>query len=162
MTGPGVVPGRREVFTTNVDLAPTIEELAGAAPSGPRAGTSVAPALRGPATGGPAYAFVEHRRTPIRAGEPDTDSRTGARLDRIPSYVAVRSARGLLVRVQLSRSWRGVSRAWELYDYRSRSWEQRNVYATHRNDPWVRDLARRLRAWADCRPEKCRRLTLDR
>jgi len=159
VTGPGITPGRRKVFTTNVDLAPTIEALAGAAPSGPRAGTSLVPALRGEDMDGPAYAFVEHAHTKVRAGEPDADYGTGARLDEIPSYVAVRSARGLLVRLRLPRSWRGASQAWELYDYRHRSWEKTNVYREHRDDPWVRDLAQRLEAWVDCTPDECRRLT---
>lgn len=159
VTGPGIAPGRRTLFTTNVDLAPTIEELAGAVPSGPRAGTSLVPALRGEVTDGPAYAFVEHAHTKVRAGEPDADYGTGARLDEIPSYVAVRSARGLLVQLRLPRSWRGASHAWELYDYRRRSWEKTNVYRQHRDDPWVRDLAQRLEAWVDCTPDECRRLT---
>lgn len=159
VTGPGIAPGRREVFTSNVDLAPTIEELAGAEASGRRAGTSMVPALERAGWDGPEYAFVEHAHTPVRDGEPDADTGTGGRIDALPSYVAVRSERGLLVRLQLSRSWRGASQAWELYDYRRRSWEKTNVYAAHRDEPWVRDLARRLRDWAGCSPADCRRLT---
>lgn len=160
VTGPDVVPGQRAVFTTNVDLAPTIEALAGARASGPRAGTSLAPALRRPGAGGAAYAFVEHTHGPVRRDEPDADAKSGGGLAAIPSYVAVRSARGLLVRLDLDHSARGTRYAWELYDYRSRSWEERNVFAAHRHDPWVRDLRRRLRAWVGCAPAECRRLTL--
>jgi arylsulfatase A-like enzyme len=160
VTGPDVVPGRRDVVTTNLDLASTIEDLAGARPAGRRAGTSLAPSLRDPAAPGPAYAFVEHTHGPVRPGEPDADAGTGGRLDAIPSYVGVRSARGLLVRFDLDPSWRGRSFAWELYDYRKRSWEKRNVYARLHDEPWVRDLRRRLESWVGCKPEECRRLAL--
>ncbi len=159
VTGPGVVPGPRPVVTTNLDLAPTIEALAGAPASGARAGTSLVPSLRDPGASRASYAFVEHTHGPVVPGEPDADAGTGGRLDAIPSYVAVRSTRGLLVRLDMDQSWRGTRYAWELYDYRRLSWERRNVYATHRDDPWVRDLRRRLLAWVDCAPSTCRELT---
>lgn len=158
VTGPGIEPGGRAVVTTNLDLAPTIEELAGAAAAGERAGTSVAPALWDRRAEGAAYAFVEHTHGPVRPGEPDADAGTGGRLDAIPSYVAVRSERGLLVRLDVDHSWQGVRHAWELYDYRDVGWERTNVYAERRREPWVRDLARRLRAWDGCVAEECRAL----
>jgi arylsulfatase A-like enzyme len=160
VTGPGIEPGGRAVVTTNLDLAPTIEELAGATPAGERAGSSVAPALWDRRAEGPAYAFVEHTHGPVLPGEPDADAGTGGRLDAIPSYVAVRSARGLLVRLDVDDSWEGEQHAWELYDYEDVGWERTNVYAERRREPWARDLARRLRAWDGCAPEECRRLTL--
>ena len=159
VTGPGIEPGRRPVVTTNLDLAPTIEGLAGARPVAPRAGTSLVPALQDRGAGTGRYAFVEHTRGPVLPGEPDADAGTGGRLDAIPSYVAVRSRRGLLVRLDVDDRWDRQRFVWELYDYRSLGWEKRNTYATQRREAWVRDLSARLKDWADCTTAECRRLT---
>lgn len=158
VTGPGIERGRRGVVTTNLDLAPTIEDLAGARPVGARAGSSLVPALRDRRAGRGRYAFVEHTHGPVLPGEPDADAGTGGRLDAIPSYVAVRSRRGLLVRLDVDDDWERQRFVWELYDYRTVGWERRNTYAAQRREPWVRDLTERLRAWSDCATAQCRRL----
>ena len=41
ITGPGVVPGSRARLTSNIDLAPTFEELAGLSPAPYRSGVSL-------------------------------------------------------------------------------------------------------------------------
>ncbi|CAN5219324.1 sulfatase [soil metagenome] len=158
VAGPGVVPGERDQIVSNVDLAPTIEALAGAAPSGERAGASFADSLGTPATAGGRYVFMEHTYGPALPGEPDADLGSGGRLDIIPSYVAVRGESGLLVRVDLDRDFYGEDFAWELYRY-DRPWEDVNVFDTDHNLPYARDLRRRLEKWVDCEPRKCRRLT---
>lgn len=79
-------------------------------------------------------------------------------LDIVPSYVAVRGARGLLVRVDLDRDFFGEDLAWELYRY-DRPWEDVNVFDTDHDLPYARDLRSRLEAWAECGPRKCRSLT---
>ena len=48
VTGPGVVPGKRQEVTSNIDLAPTFEELAGLAPAPYRSGVSLVPTLSQP------------------------------------------------------------------------------------------------------------------
>lgn len=160
VSGPGVEPGPRTTFTTNLDLASTIEDLAGVDQSVPRAGSSLVPSLRDRDAAPASYAFTEHTHGPVRPGEPDADAGTGGRLDAIPSYLAIRSARGLLVRLDLDHDRRRERFAWELYDYGKRSWEARNVYAEQRHEPWARELRRRLEAWDGCHPAECRRLTL--
>ena len=50
----------------------------------------------------------------------------------------------------------GTRYAWELYTYRGSSYERRNSFARLRKRAWVRDLRRRVVAWADCSPHECR------
>ena len=157
VAGPGVVPGTRGQQTSNLDLAPTLEELAGLDPEPWRVGRSLVPSLRDPGAAGQRYTFAEHRQGPVLPGEPDGDVGSGGRLDAIPSYTAVRSERGLLVRLDLARDWREKQWAWELYPA-GRPYEVRNEFARLHDRPWVRDLRRRAVAWTQCRPAQCRRL----
>jgi hypothetical protein len=85
----------------------------------------------------------------------DSDRAVGGDIQSIPSYIAVRGKRGLLVRVDLDNSWRGTNYAWELYRY-DVPWEDRNVFAQDHDKPWARELMRRLRMWDDCAPAQCR------
>ncbi len=158
VAGPGVVPGKRSQVVSNIDLAPTMEELAGAEASGQRAGSSFAASLRDPDAAGGGYVFMEHTYGPALPGEPDADLGSGSRLDIIPSYVAVRSDSALLVRVDLDRSYYVQDFAYELYRY-DQPWEDVNVFDTDHDLPYAVDLRRRLEAWADCEPKRCRRLT---
>lgn len=160
VTGPGVVPGPREQWVSNTDLASTLEDLAGVRPDDEaRVGTSFAPSLTRPDADGPRFVFFEHLHGPVLPGEPDADLGSGGRLDVIPSYVAVRGARGLLVRVDLDQTPDGVDHAWELYDYADQPWEDVNVFARDHDRAWARNLMRRLEAWDGCAPAACRRLT---
>ena len=161
VTGPGVVAGRRSGYVSNIDLAPTIETLAGRTPLRFRAGASFAASLGDPAADrveGAAFTFFEHTQGPVRPGEPDADPGSGGRLDAIPSYVAVRSDDGLLVRVDLDKAPGRTDHAWELYRYQ-RPWEDTNVFKRQHDKRYVRQLKRRLLAWVDCGPKQCRRLT---
>ena len=158
VAGPGVVPGRRAQAVSNLDLAPTIEALTGADVGEKRAGLSFTDSLAAPQAPGSSYAFMEHTYGPALPGEPDADLGSGARLDIIPSYVAVRGPGALLVRVDLDRSFYGEDFAWELYRY-DQPWEDVNVFDTDHDLPYALDLRRRLEAWADCEPKRCRRLT---
>ena len=101
---------------------------------------------------------MEHTYGPVLPGEPDADLGSGSRLDIIPSYVAVRSKDALLVRVDLDRNFYVQDAAWELYRY-DQPWEDVNVFDTDHDLPYAVDLRRRLDAWADCEPKRCRRLT---
>lgn len=155
VTGPGVRPGIREQFVSNLDLAPTFEELAGLRVPAYRSGTSFAASLRRPWVPGGRFVFFDHTYAKSRAGEVDDDTSSGGDLESIPSYIAVRGRRGLLVRVDLDNSWRGTDHAWELYRY-DVPWEDRNVFAEDHDRPWARELMRRLRMWEDCAPAQCR------
>ena len=111
--------------------------------------------MRAPAAPGARYAFFEHTYAKSQPGEVDTDQGSGGTIDIIPSYVAVRGERGLLVRLDLDQTWRGTDYAWELYRY-DVPWEDRNVFAEDHDKPWVRDLRRRLRLYDGCAPRVCR------
>ena len=158
VAGPGVVPGPRTQVVSNIDLAPTLEDLSGTSASRPRAGSSFAESLRGPDAPGGSYVYMEHTYGPVLPGEPDADLGSGSRLDIIPSYVAARSKDALLVRVDLDRGFYTQDFAWELYRY-DQPWEDVNVFDTDHDLPYARDLRRRLEAWTDCEPKRCRRLT---
>ena len=166
VTGPGVVPGARETVVSNVDLAPTFEDMAGLRPARFRSGTSLVPSLRDPTADRRRFTYFEHTWAPSLGLDPDR-SYAGGTMDLIPSYLAVRGRNALLVRYDLDPAWEGVDHAYELYDYREVGWERTNVFADpgHRG---MRDrLLRRLDAFAECLdvtrddavPPRCRRLT---
>jgi hypothetical protein len=141
-----------------MDLAPTFEALAGLTPADYRAGTSLAPVLRDPRAAGGRYAFMEHTWAQLAPGEVDADKNSEGTTDVVPSYIAVRSAHALLVRVDLDRRWGKHRYAWELYRY-DRPWEDKNVFASDHAKPYAQDLMRRLLAWDGCQPAQCRALT---
>ncbi len=158
VAGPGVEPGRRAQMVSSLDLSSTFEDLAGLEPASFRTGESLVPTFAAPRAPGGEFTYVEHRQGPLLPGEPDGDLGSGGRLDGIPSYTAVRSSRGLLVRVDLDQAWTTQDYAWELYRARGEV-EGRNVFARAHDEPWARDLERRLLAWHDCQPRECRTLT---
>ncbi|KQY56388.1 MULTISPECIES: sulfatase-like hydrolase/transferase [unclassified Nocardioides] len=158
VVGPGVAPGRRGQFVNNIDLAPTFEALAGLDSPEYRSGSSLKASLRARRAPGGRFAFFEHTWSKSRPGEVDADRQTGGMTDLVPSYIAVRGRRGLLVRFDLDNSWRGTRYAWELYRY-DVPWEDRNVFAQDHRKPYARELMRRLRAWDQCAPARCRALT---
>ena len=166
VTGPDVVPGTRTELTSNIDLAPTFEDLAGLDSPAYRAGTSLVPTFTDPGLHRRRYTFVEHTFAPSLGADPDRPY-SGGTLDLIPSYVAVRSRDALLVRLDLDPSWEGTDFAWELYDYRDAPYERTNSYAEPAKRGLVNRLTRRLEAYVACRPAvrdqalpaRCRGLT---
>ncbi len=158
VTGPGVKQGARHQFVSSLDLASTFESLAGLRAPGYRSGTSFAQTFGQPRAAGGRFVFFEHTYARSRAGEVDDDSIVGGDIESIPSYIAVRGKRGLLVRIDLDNTWRGTNHAWELYRY-DVPWEDRNVFAQDHDKPWARELMRRLGMWEDCTPAQCRAAT---
>ena len=63
--------------------------------------------LRAPRARGGRFVFYDHTYAKSRAGEVDSDRAVGGDIQSIPSYIAVRGKRGLLVRFDLDNSWRG-------------------------------------------------------
>ncbi len=153
--GPGVVPGPRRQFVSNIDLAPTFETLAGMTPPGSVSGRSFATSLHRPRVRGARYVFYDHTYDLSRPGEVDNDTATGGDLAQIPSYIGVRGRQGLLVRLDLDDSWTRHRYAWELYRY-DLPWEARNVFARDHAEPWARTLMKHLRTWDHCAPARCR------
>jgi arylsulfatase A-like enzyme len=165
VVGPGVVPGTRKEVTSNIDLAPTFEELAGLVPAAYRSGTSLVPtfAQRRPARR--SYAFLEHTQQTLTGSDPDA-AFSGSELDRIPSYTAVRSRTALLVRLDLDPRRRKTRWGYEFYRYGRHRFEKRNEFATPRRAAEVAELMARLTAFDGCRErgdepvtEACRALT---
>ena len=139
VTGPGIPRGVRDAVVSNLDLAPTLEELAGLRPARFRAGTSLVPSLRDADADRRRFTFFEHTWAPSFGLDPDANY-AGGTMDLIPSYLAVRSRDALLVRYDLDPSWEDVDHAYELYDYRDIGWERTNVFG----DPARRALRDRL------------------
>ena len=150
VVGPDVVPGLRRQVISNVDLAPTLERLAGLTPLSKRAGRSFDRILRDPGAPGAKVALFEHLHTFYGVG-PDAETKRGGTTGLIPSYVAVRGPKGLVARFDLDLSDEGEDWAWEAYDYRDASFERTNVFADQVNRPWVRDYMRRARQILSCR-----------
>jgi len=166
VVGPGVpADATRSQQVTNLDLAPTFERLAGIgerdAPY--RDGVSFAPLLRagGAGAAGGRFTFFEHTRDSREKGDPDGEAEGDEQLTRIPSYVGVRSSRGLLVRLDLAASPKRARYAWELYDYEN-GYEDTNVFRELRGEGWVRTLREKIKAWSTCKPRRCARLTRSR
>lgn len=166
VTGPGIEPGRRPDVASNIDLAPTIERLAGLTPPDYRAGLSLLPSLRGrPIRSGADYAFFEHSWVPKGKHDPDLSA-----VNQVPGYLAVRSRQGLLIRYDLERSPRRSRYAYEFYSYRDGSWERRNQFTDPRRQRAVRNLMQRLRRFDACSsvtrgdpwPTRCAALRHDR
>jgi N-acetylglucosamine-6-sulfatase len=155
VVGPGVRPGTREELVTNLDLAPTFERLAGLRPAAYRSGRSLLPSLHDPASRRRDAVIIEHTWAPSLGADPDK-AYSGGTIDKIPSYVAARSADGLLVRVDLDNSWAGTDYAWEFYDYRELPWERTNQYAERRRTPAVALLRREIERF-----DRCTELTRD-
>jgi N-acetylglucosamine-6-sulfatase len=150
VTGPGVVPGARKEVTSNIDLAPTFEELAGLLPAPYRSGVSLVPTLAQPTLVRRSYAFLEHTQQTLTGDDPDA-AFDGSELDRIPSYTAVRSRTALLVRLDLDPR-RGSTRwGYEFYNYRLNPYELRNNVANPKRRDEVALLMAKLAAFDGCR-----------
>lgn len=164
VVGPGVRPGQRDGLVSNLDLAPTVEVLAGLDPAPFRSGVSFADSLTDARAADGRFVFLEHTFSGTSAGDPDARDRE---LASIPSYVAVRSARGLLVRYDYDRDPDAVSYAWELYRFAGGMGERTNIYGTPEGRTLQRQLVGRLGAFLGCRgatrddavPDRCRALT---
>ncbi len=161
--GPGVTPGERSEWTTNIDLATTFEDLAGLTPAPFRSGRSLVPSLDDPAVRNRRYVYFEHTNEPALEGDPDR-VRNGYEIDRIPSYVAVRGDEGLLIRNDLSTGAGETETGYEYYPYDQVSWERTNEFAEPRYADQVRTLMARLTEFDGCRelhgtdpvPKRCR------
>jgi arylsulfatase A-like enzyme len=155
VTGPGIRPGHRRQYVSNIDFAPTFERLAGIDPPASVSGVSFARSLHHPRARSRHFVFFDHTYGRSLPGEVDDDTALGGDLEQIPSYIGVRGRQGLLVRFDLDDSWRGHRYAWELYRYRT-GFEKTNVFARDHGLPWARVLMHRLRMWDGCDPEQCR------
>ena len=65
------------------------------------------------------YVFFEHTAQALTKLDPDS-ALNGDELDRIPSYVAVRSRTGLLIRYDMDTDVRRNAWAYEFYSYKNR------------------------------------------
>ena len=172
VVGPGVVPGARSAMVSNIDWAPTFEELAGLGSPAYRSGRSLVPTFTDPAAGLQDYVFFEHTFSRSAPGADPDRAFTGGGLNVIPSYVAVRSRTALLVRNDLDRRWGHHRYAYELYDYTGhfagRPWERTNLFDDPAHAAERATLMAKLDQWDSCAAARrdqpvtdaCRSLTL--
>ena len=167
VVGPGVEPGVRDAMTSNIDLASTFEELAGARSPAYRSGRSLVETFADPRAQVHDVVFFEHTAYVAARLDPDAALLDGTEYHRIPSYVAVRSRTGLLVRFDLDPTLAGVDTAWGFYDYTAPA----GSGPTSTTSPCTHDrialLARKLRQFDQCSafiraaavPRECRSIT---
>jgi arylsulfatase A-like enzyme len=167
IVGPGVKPGVRTEVVSNLDLAPTFEDLAGLPPAPYRSGQSLAPTFARPKLDRRDTTFIEHVSVASLGGTGDPDVPFDSAIEKVPSYVAVRTRKDLLVRFDLDRSWTGVRHAWEFYDFTHVGWERTNHYGSAKYAGRIDRLTRRMEQFDTCSsvvrddavPVECRRLT---
>lgn len=160
VVGPGVRPGARRQVVSNIDLAPTFEDLAGLRPAGYRSGESLVPTFARLGHNGRDFAFLEHTWSDISGGP---DQFAYAAIDMVPSYVAVRSRSSLLVRYDLDPDPLADQHAWEFYNYET-GFARTNGYALPRYRAEVAELKRRIARFDRCEgvagddpvPQECR------
>jgi N-acetylglucosamine-6-sulfatase len=147
--GPGLPAGAVSgELVANVDLAPTLLELAGASPGAPVDGRSLMPFARRP--GLRSRRAILHETGGSRwIGRPGQDEVGGRGLRRVLTYRAVRLPGWLYVR------YRGGAR--ELYDLRRDPDQLQSVHADPRYRRTRRVLGRELRRLVRCSGEECRR-----
>ena len=92
--------------------------------------------------------FVEHTWSETWGSDPDRHH--GTELARIPSYIAVRSATALLVRMDLDNRPGYTSYAYEFYDFTEHPWERTNTYGAARQRVERDRLLAKLRAFERC------------
>jgi N-acetylglucosamine-6-sulfatase len=167
VVGPGVEPGARTTMTSNIDLASTFEDLAGARSPAYRSGRSLVETFADPRAQVREVVFFEHTAYAAARLDPDTALIGGTEYHRTPSYVAVRSRNGLLVRFDLDPTLSGVDTAWGFYDYTRTGWERANEYDERVHADRIARLKRKLRQFDACSafvrdavvPARCRSIT---
>ena len=95
------------------------------------------------------HVFFEHTAQALTKLDPDS-ALNGDELDRIPSYVAVRSRTGLLIRYDMDTSVKRNAWAYEFYSYKNRTWEKKNAFAQPRHAAEVQGLMAKLAQWDQC------------
>jgi N-acetylglucosamine-6-sulfatase len=150
--GPGI-PARRESdeLVANIDLAPTLLELAGAQAGKPVDGRSLMPFARNPGAPPSRRAILHETGGRRYANTHEQDEQTNSKpaLRKVMSYRAIRTRRWLYIR------WRGGER--ELYNLRRDPDQMESLHAGRSHRRVRRVLAKRLRRLAHCRADACRR-----
>lgn len=151
ITGPGVTPGTRLGFVSNLDLAPTLEELAGMPPASYRSGVSFADSLTDPTEADRRYVYTEHTWSGRGGFDPDAGN---TELITIPTYLAARSAEGLLIRYDYDTRPGRSSYAYELYDLTKGVGERTNVYGRPEVAALQHELEAKLAEFRACAPQR--------
>ena len=167
VVGPGVEPGVRSTMTSNIDLASTFEDLAGARSPAYRSGHSLVETFADPRAQVRDLVFFEHTAYAAARLDPDKALLDENEYHRTPSYVAVRSRNDLLVRYDLDPTLSGVDTAWGFYDYTRGGWERANEYGERAHADRISRLKRKLHEFDACSafvrdavvPARCRNLT---
>ena len=153
--GPGIPRGRRSSeLVSNVDFAPTVLQLSGAAAPGGFAidGRSMLPFMRHPRRRSKRPILLEGEQGPSLSPLSGLEQEPAARmatptLTKAPAYRAVRSARYLYVRYETGDV--------ELYDMKRDPQQLRSRHRSHRYRQVRRRLARLLRRLQSCDGAGC-------
>ena len=150
VVGPGVVPGapHRADVQHRPRARPSRTSPASPSPAY-RSGQSLVPTFGDPALVRRNHVFFEHTAQALTKLDPDS-ALNGDELDRVPSYVAVRSRTGLLIRYDMDTSVKRNAWAYEFYSYKNRTWEKKNAFAQPRHAAEVQGLMAKLAQWDQC------------
>jgi arylsulfatase A-like enzyme len=169
IVGPGVTPGSRREVVSNIDLAPTFEELAGLERAPYRSGDSLVPTFGSPDLVRRDATFIEHVGVPTADSGTTTDPDVpyDTSIEKVPGYIAVRTRNSLLVRFDLDRRMAAEDYAWEFYDYSRVPWERTNKYGRSGYATRIAKLTERLDQFEACSafirddvvPAECRSIT---
>ncbi len=167
VVGPGVRPGARDEVVSNIDLAPTFEDLAGLTPAPYRSGWSLVPTFGNPGLNRRDATFIEHVDVPREDSTADPDVPFDSAIKSVPSYTAVRTRGALLVRFDLDPTRDGVDHAWEYYEYSRVNWEKTNKYGRSAHAARIERLTRKIERFDACTasvrndvvPAECRSIT---
>lgn len=162
MTGPGVPVGVSSKMALNIDLAPTILELAGAGPQTDLDGRSLVPLFQGNVAGWRSDFLIQYKGT-YGSPNPNLDTlaqvqaeiaRVG-RLTLVPTYRAVRTEQWLYV-----EWYGGTVHEYELYDLVNDPYQLGNLVSTPagvaQHQTLTTTLQARLVALAACSGPSCR------
>ena len=162
MSGPGIQVGRQDAYVTNLDVVPTLLDLAGLGEDPGLDGSSLVPLLRGEDPPWRSDFLVEFNGTynsPISRLDTYADVlsviATEGALRWIPSYRGVRSEQWLYV-----QWYRGDQHEYELYDMVNDPYQLDNLLATPEgvaaNADTTAQLQARMEALMACAGPTCR------
>lgn len=148
VVGPGVPSGATNTrLAANVDLRPTLEELAGVRTPARVEGRSLVPLLlQRPVLSWRDVTVVEHHGPPHDASDPDAQDRLAGRP---PSYAALRFGAALYVQYD------NPKRPPEYYEHGTDPFERRNIWPSLEPAQQAR-LAQRLERMKTCGASSCR------
>jgi len=157
VVGPGITPGTTDALTVNIDLAPTLLQIAGIPVPATVDGTSLLPVITGQATSVRSDFLMEYA-TSTQGVTPEARWLGGIIFD-APAWRAVRNDTHIFIEWDLDGEM-GTAKQYELYDLQADPDQLTNLIATYdglvANIGTVIPMVQRLAALGACGGSSCR------